>query len=95
MPVIHGSLGYPTSTLGEQLVTYISPSYLKVVPFSDGWNSWYLYGTTTEKTDYAVRSAGKESDPQTTPLYGPTTDFTDDIILVNGQFVQWPEGIQR
>ena len=87
-------LARPTGTI-ETARVYLQPTYMRAVPVADGWNSWYLYGTTTEKTDYAVRSAGKDSGPQTTPLYGPTTDFTDDIILVNGQFVQWPEGVQR
>ena len=26
---------------------------------------------------------------------GPTTDLDDAIILVNGSFVQWPEGTQQ
>ena len=29
------------------------------------------------------------------PLYGPTTDFNADIILVDGAFVQFPEGAQH
>lgn len=75
--------------------TYIQPTYIRVVPMVDGWNSWFTYATTPSKTDYAVRSNGRAGEPQGAPLYGPTTDFKDDIILVNGQFVQWPEGVQR
>ena len=43
----------------------------------------------------ALRSAGREGALETAPTYGPTTDFTNDIILVNGQFVQWPDGQQK
>jgi type II secretion system protein G len=74
---------------------YLQPTYLRVAPLSDGWNSWFLYGTSALLTDYAVGSAGQGGVPQTAPVFGPTTDFRDDILLVNGQFVQWPDGVQR
>ena len=87
-------LDLPTGNL-ETTRTYLQPTYLRHTPVSDGWNSWFLYGTTADRTAYAIRSAGREGVPQTAPAYGPTSDFRDDIILVNGQFVQWPEGLQR
>lgn len=74
---------------------YLQPTYMRLAPVTDGWNSWFLYGTTPQRTDYALRSAGVRGEPQTSPAYGPTTDFTNDIIMVNGQFVQWPDGVQR
>ena len=74
---------------------YLQPTYMRLVPVTDGWNSWFLYGTTEERTDYALRTAGVGGVPEPNPTYGVTTDFTNDIILVNGQFVQWPEGVQR
>ncbi len=87
-------LSLPTATLGtaeEQL----SPTYIRITPLSDGWNSWYLYGTGASRSDYAVRSAGADGVPQTSPNFGPTTDFNADIILVDGAFVQFPDGAQR
>lgn len=87
-------LALPTGQI-DVVAPYLSPTYLRVVPVADGWNSWFLYGTTTANADYAIRSAAREGVPQSAPAYGPTTDFRDDIILVNGQFVQWPEGVQR
>jgi type II secretion system protein G len=74
---------------------YLQPTYMRLVPVTDGWNSWFLYGTTAARTDYALRSTGVGGIPQDDPAYGVSTDFTNDIILVNGQFVQWPEGVQR
>lgn len=87
-------LGLPTLTL-ENARPYLQPTYMKTVPMSDGWNSWFLYGTTPSRSDYALLSAGQDGVPQGTASFGPTTDFKDDIILVNGQFVQWPEGVQK
>ena len=75
--------------------TYLQPTYMKAVPLVDGWNSWFLYGTTASRTDYALSAAAQGGEAQTTASFGPTTDFRDDIILVNGQFVQWPEGVQK
>lgn len=74
---------------------YLQPTYMRQVPVADGWNSWFLYGTTASRSDYDIRSAGLGGDPESSPAYGPTSDFRADIILVNGQFVQWPDGVQR
>ncbi|HQQ79430.1 MAG TPA: type II secretion system protein GspG [Thermoanaerobaculia bacterium] len=87
-------LSLPTATLGTASGV-LSPTYIRVAPLSDGWNSWYLYGSSALRADYVVRSAGADGAPQASPLYGPTTDFNADIILVDGAFVQFPEGAQR
>jgi general secretion pathway protein G len=87
-------LSLPTATLGAAS-SALSPTYLRVTPFSDGWNSWYLFGANAARSDYAVRSSGADGVPQTAPAWGATTDFNADIILVDGAFVQYPEGAQR
>jgi general secretion pathway protein G len=87
-------LDLPAGNL-EATGPYLRPTYIRSVPLKDGWNSWFGYGTTPEKTDYILRSTGREGMAESAPLYGPTTDTTTDIILVNGQFVQWPEGVQH
>jgi len=87
-------LSLPTATFGA-VAGELSPTYIRMAPLQDGWNSWYLYGASTSRADYAVRSSGADGLPQATPLFGPTTDFTADIILVDGAFVQFPEGAQR
>ena len=74
---------------------YLQPTYVLHLPVVDGWNSWFLYSTTATFSDYALRTAGVGGEPQAAPPGGPTTDFRDDIILVNGQFVQWPDGAQK
>lgn len=73
---------------------YIAPTYIRVVPMADGWNSWFLYGVANNNNDYGLVSTARNGATETA-RYGPTTDFNADIIYVNGQFVQYPEGVQR
>lgn len=87
-------LTLPTTTM-QNAIVYLQPTYIKIAPLADGWNSWFTYGTTTEGTDYCIRSAADGGVAETTPAYGSTTSFKADIIYVNGAFVQYPEGIQR
>jgi general secretion pathway protein G len=87
-------LSLPTSNL-ENMVAYIQPTYLKIAPLADGWNSWFTYGASELGSDYIFRSAAKGGEAQSSPIYGLTTDFRDDIIFVNGAFVQYPYGLQR
>ncbi|MHB1044840.1 MAG: prepilin-type N-terminal cleavage/methylation domain-containing protein [Thermoanaerobaculia bacterium] len=87
----------PSVTLGK-ISNYVSPTYVKQVPLSDGWNSWFLGSTDTSGSLYALASAGRDGSLTVTAnasLPGPTTDFNSDIVYVNGSFVQWPEGVQR
>jgi hypothetical protein len=42
-----------------------------------------------------VRSTGADGVPDSTSAGGATTNFNADIILVDGAFVQWPEGAQQ
>ena len=88
-------LTYPGGATVGAMSAYISPTYIRVTPQADGWNSWFLYSATDTLSDFGIWSAGLDGVPQTAPPGGPTTDFKDDIILVNGQFLQWPEGAQK
>ena len=84
-------------TLGTNMANYVAPTYIKVVPLSDGWNSWFLYNVdSVGGSDYRLDSWAKDGVVgANSPTYGPTTDFNSDIIYVNGQFIQYPEGAQR
>lgn len=92
--VLPDGLTLPRTSL-EATKAYLQPTYVIFVPVADGWNSWFLYGPSGGGLDYAIRTSGLGGEPQDDPPYGPTTGFRDDIILVNGQFVQWPDGVQR
>lgn len=75
---------------------YLAPTYIRVVPLADGWASWFDYGTEgTTAVHYVVRSSGKDGIAETSPPWGPTTNFDADIIMVDGAFVQYPEGTQK
>ncbi len=87
-------LSLPTGTLGP-VPDSLSPTYLRVVPLVDGWSSYYTYGTSTSQTDFVVRSAGADGALDSSPIWGLTTNFNADIILVDGTFVQYPEGAQK
>jgi len=88
---------YPTTTVGLSAVANaISPTYIRTIPLKDGWNSWFLYTAYNSNLDYVVASNGKDGakGPDVATL-GPTTDFNCDIIFADGQFIQFPDGMQK
>jgi type II secretion system protein G len=91
--VIFGNLSYPTVTVGSLAANYMAPTYLKVVPLTDGWNSWFLY--TSNETDYAIVSPGKDGIVTKPAIAGPSTNFNTDIVFSDGQFTVYPEGAQQ
>jgi type II secretion system protein G len=87
-------LSLPTSTIGV-ISDSIAPTYVRATPLVDGWNSFFLYGTSASKSDFALCSTGADGVPDTSPTGGVTTNFNADIILVDGTFMQFPDGVQR
>ena len=87
-------LGYGGNTIGAGLANYVSPTYIKVCPVADGWNSWFQVSIDTLGQNYILISYGKNGTSDA-PNYGPTTDFNADICFSNGVFVQYPEGVQN
>ena len=83
-----------TKTTGT-MKGYISPTYIRVTPVADGWNSWFLYDVDGNGQAYVIGSAGKDGKAVALYADGPTTDFNADIVYANGQFIQYPEGVQR
>ena len=76
----------------EALTPYLLPTYMRTLPTTDAWHTPMLY--ESEGLGYTVRSLGSDGVAQGSLTPGPTTRFADDIIMVDGIFVQWPEGIQ-
>jgi type II secretion system protein G len=87
-------LSLPTATIGT-ILPALSPTYLRAIPTRDGWNSWFTYSSDAARANYAIRSNGADGVPDGSPTFGETHSFADDIILVNGSFVQYPEGAQK
>jgi type II secretion system protein G len=76
----------------SDILPYITPTYLRRKPVEDGWNHpLHYYGSGL---DYTIWSFARDGIQQSPALFTPTTNFDADIILVNGIFVQWPEGMQ-
>jgi type II secretion system protein G len=88
-------LTLPGVQLNSKITNYVSPTYIKVCPEKDGWNSWFMCSVDSLGQNYILVSTGKDGKPDTTYSWGPTTDFNADICFSNGVFVQYPEGVQN
>ena len=89
-------LGYGGATLGANVANYVSPTYIKVCPLADGWNSWFQVCVDGNGQNYILISYGKNgTTDQPTASWGPTTDFNADICFSNGVFVNYPDGVQN
>ncbi len=87
---------YPFAGTAALLATVIEPTYIKKMPLQDGWNGQFVYQpATTAGAGYTLTSSGKGAQVESGPVGGKTSDFTKDIIFVDGQFTQWPEGVQN
>lgn len=86
--------GYPTDADLGALAASLEPGYITLMPRADDWGNGYVYEPDPGGQAYTLRSLGKDGQPQASPGYGATHAFEDDIILVHGQFVQWPAGRQ-
>ncbi len=85
------------------LITLLTPTYIKSLPQKDGWGRDYGYaldkpiGVTSAAQAYAIRSQGKDGnwDSGTYTVGKGTTSFDCDIVYSNGAFICWPEGMQQ
>jgi len=93
---------YPDAGTIDELAGILEPVYIRTMPRTDGWARPLKYEAWLENEDdevpttYALGSAGKDGawerqDLVDTPE-GRTTSYDADIVLINGAFVQWPEG---
>ena len=71
----------------------LTPTYIKLVPPTDGWNWPIQYGTPAGGSAYTIRSLGK--DGQKNGGAGATSDFNCDIIFQGGMFTAYPQGAQN
>jgi len=87
---------YPISGNLNALEGILKPTYIKVWPAADGWQNGLVYTPdATPGQGYTIRSTGKDSVAEGSPSGGATKSFDCDIVFMNGQFMQWPEGTQR
>lgn len=74
--------------------TNLTPTYIATPPLRDGWGNFLLYDVNNGRSEYNIRSRGRNASLDSAGC-GTTTDFNDDIIFSNGTFLQWPDGTQR
>jgi general secretion pathway protein G len=95
---------YPDADSAEQLATLLEPSYISVMPRTDGWRTplgytcWSSSPSTDDCDSYVIASAARNllfeydlSEYGSETVY--TNDFDEDIVYCNGEFIQLPEGI--
>jgi general secretion pathway protein G len=80
-------------TYAEELRSSLTPYMSNYSPV-DGWMRPFLY-TSTEGEHYTVVSYGLDGEETLPYRSGPTSFFVEDIVITDGIFKQYPEGVQR
>ncbi|MDQ6802537.1 MAG: hypothetical protein M3041_17115 [Acidobacteriota bacterium] len=76
----------------------LAPTYIKVLPLTDGWGhpfqAWsdQSWTSTARAQRYAIISPGRDGQFATTETLGMIQNFDCDIIFSNGSFLAYPEG---
>jgi type II secretion system protein G len=85
----------PASDVVSNLAPSLEPTYMKRVPRYDAWGTELHIGSTPGA--YSIFSYGADRQPgeENTNRIEVTTDYDCDIIYSDGQFVQYPDGVQR
>lgn len=84
---------YPVAANIGALAALIEPTYIRTTPQADGWSN--AFAVTSVVGEYTLCSGGKDGGACTGDAGGATQDFDSSITFTNGQFVQWPEGVQQ
>jgi len=75
--------------------TILAPTYIKAMVANDGWGHGWAFAVDATGTQYSITSYGRDGVAGTTPTaITTTTNFDCDIVYSQGQFIQYPEGIQ-
>jgi type II secretion system protein G len=82
-----------TSSSPTQMSGILAPTYIKVLPPKDGWNTGWEYRVGNQT--YAIISYGKDQTANSAyGTCGPTTNFDCDIVYAEGTFLIYPDGVQ-
>ncbi len=86
---------FPAAASMTTLAGLLEPAYSRKASQKDGWGHFYVFDGTA--VEYTLGSTGKDGG---TALAlegggGATGSIDSDIIVANGVFVQWPEGMQE
>jgi prepilin-type N-terminal cleavage/methylation domain-containing protein len=98
----YNAAGYVVAPNTIDCSALLSPTYIRDVPSRDGWNHLFVTGAdaaqasaTTLAARYQIVSYGRDGAVSTSSPDGGTTNFDCDIVLENGAFKIYPEGVQQ
>jgi general secretion pathway protein G len=82
--------------LAETVMSQIVPTYLNKALAVDGWLHPIHVGFDPARQEVGAGSWGKDGliDGDTL-VEGPTHDFNNDIVFLDGSFVKYPDGFQQ
>jgi len=83
------------SAIDDSSWTQLVPTYLSNPPRRDGWAN--NYGYVNDASNYLIQPKGRDGRYTSfgSLVCGTTTNFNDDIVYANGQFIQFPDGPQN
>jgi len=79
--------------LGDTNHMALAP-YVGKLPTSDGWSNLFGYQCSGDGSRYTAVCYGSNRAADTPYVMGRITRFMDDIVYIDNQLVQWPEGTQ-
>lgn len=79
---------YPRVSSVDELARLLG----RPLPLKDEWRTPFML--SAEPGRYVLTSYGSDGRLDGERIVGPTTEFSRDIVLVNGVFVAWPEGFE-
>ncbi len=68
--------------------------HLGPLPKKDGWGSSYIYQTSSTGIVYTIICYGSDREPDPPYIPGPISRHSDDIVFVDSNLLQWPDGTQ-
>ena len=80
--------------LGDTDHTALIP-HVGSLPSYDGWSNLYGYQCGGVGQIYTAMSYGSNRIADKPYVSGPIRRFIDDIVYIDSELVQWPEGTQR
>ena len=101
---------YPKGTSPADLSQALSPTYIKTIPAADGWGRPLQYACVKDSTSqspekcsgYVLGSGAKDGRFERDSIESlvgqpprPTSNFDCDIVYSNGNFLEYPEGVQH
>jgi hypothetical protein len=80
---------YPAATTAAELQAAVEPNCITSMPIVDGWgHAFQVSSSNTSYTEYSSGKDGVGSDCEP----AATVKYNDEICLVDGQFVRYPQG---